>query len=92
MKTLLALLAALAVCAAPAQAQMTTTRIDRPAPDCGASDPETTGALPTDPRRLGSSAGGPDGAETFAPEVPWQEQAEEEAELRRERLVMCGVD
>ncbi len=92
MKTLLALVAALAMCAAPALAQMATPRVDRPAPDCGASEPETTGALPTDPRRLGSLAGRPDGAETLAPEEPWQEQAEEDAELRRERLVMCGVD
>jgi hypothetical protein len=92
MKTLLALAAALAVCAAPALAQTTTPRIDRPAPDCGASDPETTGSLPTDPRRLGSFADRPDGAEALAPEEPWQERAEEDAELRRERLVMCGVD
>lgn len=87
MKMLLALSVVMAACAMPAFAQGDRTHLD-----CGPTEPETTGSLPSDPRSLRLSTESRSAAAADASEEPWQERADEDAERRRERLVMCGVD
>lgn len=86
MKKLLAFAAAMIVCAGPALAQT-----DRPARDCG-QDPETTGALPADPRSLYMPGEGPVRADPDPPAESWQAEARENSEQRRRDLLGCGVD
>lgn len=87
MKKLLALSVIMAACAMPAFAEGDRTHLD-----CGSTEPETTGALPSDPRSLRLASETPSTAGADPSEEPWQERADEDAERRRERLVMCGVD
>ena len=86
MRTLLAIAAAVAVCAGPAFAQA-----DQGARFCD-QDPETTGALPADPRSLLMPGERLVTADTNPPEVSWQDQANESSEQRRPDLLGCGVD
>ena len=87
MRKLVAFMAVMAMYATPAFAQ-----VDRLEGVCGPTEPETTGSLPIDPRSLRLPNEKADVADTSSLDEPWQEQAGEEAELRRERLVMCGSD
>ncbi len=87
MKKLLALSVVMAACAMPAFAEGDRTHLD-----CGPTEPETTGSLSSDPRSLRLAAERPSTATSDAPEEPWQQLADEDAERRRERLIMCGVD
>ena len=86
MRKLLAIAAAMIVCAGPALAQ-----VDQPARDCG-QDPETTGALAGDPRSLLMPGERLVTADTDPPEVSWQDEARENSEQRRRDLLACGVD
>ncbi|MCJ2067942.1 hypothetical protein MKK75_03815 [Methylobacterium sp. J-030] len=86
MRRLLALAAAMVVCAGPALAQ-----VDLPARDCD-QDPETTGALATDPRSVYPPGQHPVQADRDPPEVSWQDEARETFEQRRQDLLDCGVD
>ncbi|MBE7246200.1 MAG: hypothetical protein INR63_14730 [Actinomycetospora chiangmaiensis] len=86
MRPLLVIAAAMALCATPALAQA-----DPPARECG-QDPETTGALPADPRSLYLPGQHPFRADRDPPEVSWQDEARESSEQRRRDLLACGVD
>jgi hypothetical protein len=86
MRKLLGIAAAMAVCAGPVLAQGY-----KPPVECG-QDPETTGALPTDPRSLYLPGEGPIRADTDPPEVSWQAEARESFEQRKRDLLDCGVD
>jgi hypothetical protein len=86
MRKLHAIAAAMVVCAGPALAQA-----DQTVRDCD-QDPETTGALPADPRSLYMPGEGPIRANTDPPEVSWQAEARESSEQRRRDLLDCGVD
>ncbi|WP_290356250.1 hypothetical protein [Methylobacterium longum] len=86
MRKLLAIAAALAVCAGPAVAQA-----HQPARDCN-QDPETTGALPADPRSLYMPGERPVRTDSDPPEVSWQDEAQGNSEQRRRDLLACGVD
>lgn len=86
MRLLLVIAAAIAVCATPALAQT-----DPPARDCG-QDPDTTGALPADPRSLYLPGQRPERADTDPPEASWQSEAQESSEQRERDLLACGVD
>lgn len=86
MQKLLALAAAMAVCAGPALAQA-----DQPTRDCG-MDPETTGTLADDPRSVYLPGQHPVKADRDPPEVSWQDEAQESSEQRRRDLLDCGVD
>ena len=86
MRLLLVIATAMAVCATPALAQAYPQ-----ARDCG-QDPETTGALPADPRSLLMPGERLVRADTDPPEVSWQDEAQESSEQRRRDLLACGVD
>jgi hypothetical protein len=86
MRKLLAIAVALVVCTAPAFAQA-----DKPARECD-QDPETTGALPGDPRSLLMPGERPARVDPDPPETSWQDQAAESSEQRRRDLLDCGVD
>lgn len=86
MRLLLVIAAAMAVCATPAHAQAYP-----PARDCG-QEPETTGALPDDPRSVYLPGRHPIRADRDPPEVSWQDEARETVEQRRQDLLYCGVD
>ena len=85
MKALLAIAAAMVVCAGPALAQA-----DQPARYCD-MDPETTGSLAADPRSLYLPGQHPIRVDRDPPES-WQAEARETAEQRRQDLLACGVD
>lgn len=87
MKKLLAFSVVMATCAMPTFAQDDRTHLD-----CGSPEPETTGSLSSDPRSLRLLSERPGMAASNTPDEPWQERADEDAERRRQRLVMCGVD
>ncbi|MCJ2058143.1 hypothetical protein MKL09_16455 [Methylobacterium sp. J-048] len=86
MKSLLAFVATLIVCAAPALAEGDRLGL-------GCDDPRTTGSLPADapgPAILGDDFGR---VEMTPPEDSWQEQAQQNAERRRrERAEGCPAD
>lgn len=86
MRLLLVIAAATAVCATPALAQA-----NPPARDCG-KDPETTGALPVDPRSLYLPGRHPVQADRDPPEISWQDEARESSEQGQRDLLNCGVD
>ena len=90
MRTLIAFTSVMIVCAGPALAQT-----GRPGGNCG-DDPETTGALPADPRSLYLPGERPardqDTVEITPPEESWQAAAREDAERRRCAILACGVD
>lgn len=86
MRRLLAIVAALVVCAGPACAQA-----DQPAQDCD-MDPETTGSLAADPHSLYLPGQRPVRADQDPPEVSWQDEAQESSEQRRRDRFDCGVD
>lgn len=86
MQKLLAIAAALVVCAGSALAQA-----DQAARFCD-QDPETTGALPADLRSLLMPGERTVRADTDPPEVSWQDEAQESSEQRRRDLLGCGVD
>ncbi|GAB6971909.1 hypothetical protein [Methylobacterium phyllosphaerae] len=86
MRRLLAFAAAMVVCACPALAQA-----GQPSRDCN-MDPETTGALPADPRSLYMSGEHPVRADPDPPAASWQDEAQENSEQRRRDLLGCGVD
>ena len=86
MRKLLAFAVAVVVCAGPALALA-----DQPARDCD-RDPETTGALPGDPRSLYLPGERPVKADRDPPEASWQDEARETSEQRRRNLLACGVD
>ena len=86
MRKLLAIAAAMVVCAGPAFAE-----VGQPARDCG-QDPETTGALAGDPRSLLMPGERLVRADIDPPEVSWQSEAQETSEQRRRDLLACGVD
>ncbi|MDP4025738.1 hypothetical protein Q8W71_24200 [Methylobacterium sp. NEAU 140] len=84
MRKLLAITVMMLACTAPALAQ--ADRLDR------ACDPQTTGSLhvgPQGPHPMGART---DKIEVTPPEESWQEEAQEEAERRRQHLIECGVD
>mgnify|MGYP001603358034 CR=1 FL=1 len=83
---LLAFAVAIVVCAGPALALA-----DQPARDCD-RDPETTGALPGDPRSLYLPGERPVKADRDPLEASWQDEARETSEQRRRDLLACGVD
>jgi ABC-type molybdate transport system substrate-binding protein len=87
MMKLVAIMAVMTLCAASASAHA-----DRREQGCGLAEPETTGSLPADPRSLRLTSEKPDVADAGSLDEPWQQQADEEAELHRERLVTCGGD
>jgi hypothetical protein len=85
MRELLLLAAAMTVCAAPVLAEA-----DRPDRDCS---PQTTGSLPSE----GHGVRGVDslltGVKVAPPEESWQDQARENAELRRrEKAEGCPTE
>ncbi|MCJ2067296.1 hypothetical protein MKK75_00475 [Methylobacterium sp. J-030] len=86
MSKLLAIAAAMAVCAGAAFAQA-----DQPARDCD-MDPETTGSLASDPRSLYLPGQHRFRADLDPPEASWQDEARESSEQRRRDLLDCGVD
>ena len=86
MKTLLALAVAMAVSCGPALAQA-----DPVPPHC-LDEPETTGALPADPRSLYRPGERPVKAEGEQPDESWQAEARESFEQRQQDLLACGVD
>lgn len=86
MRKLLAFTVAIVVCAGP-----TLALADQPARDCG-QDPETTGALPGDPRSLYLPGQRPVKADPDPPEISWQDEARETSEQRRRHLLDCGAD
>lgn len=86
MRKLPAIAAALIVCAAP-----TLAEAHQWARDCD-QDPETTGALASDPRSLYMPGERPVRADTDLSEVSWQDEAREISEQRRRDLLACGVD
>lgn len=86
MRKLLAIAAAIVVCAGPALA-----RADQPALDCD-QDPETTGSLAADPRSLLKPGERPVRADPDPPEVSWQDEARETVEQRRQDLLGCEVN
>jgi hypothetical protein len=86
MRKLLALAAAITVCAGPTFAQAS-----QPARDCD-RDPETTGTLAADPRSLLLPGEQTARADPDAPDVSWQDEARESSEQRRRDLLECGVD
>ncbi|MCJ2053885.1 hypothetical protein [Methylobacterium sp. J-070] len=86
MRKLLAIAAALVVWAGPALAGA-----DQPARDCD-RDPETTGALPADPRSLYMLGERPVRADPDPPEASWQDEARASSEQRRRDLLDCAVD
>ncbi|MCJ2087397.1 hypothetical protein MKK88_15590 [Methylobacterium sp. E-005] len=86
MRKLLALIAAMVVCAGPVFAQ-----VDQTARAC-VQDPETTGALPADPRSLYMPGERLFRRDVDPPDVSWQDEARESSEQRRRDLLDCGVD
>lgn len=86
MLKLLALAAAMVVCAGPALAQA-----DQLVRNCD-MDPETTGSLATDPRSVYLPGQRPARVDRDPPEVSWQAEARESSEQRRHDLLDCGVD
>ncbi|TXN54045.1 hypothetical protein [Methylobacterium sp. WL2] len=86
MRKLLVIAVTMVVCAGPALAQ--TGQLAR---DCD-QDPETTGALPADPRSLYMPGERPFRVDPDPPEVSWQDEAQENSEQRRRDLLDCGVD
>ena len=86
MPKLLAIAAAMIVCAVPALAQL-----DQLTRDCD-MDPETTGSLAADPRSLLMPGERPVRADPDPPEVSWQDEAQGNSEQRRRDLLDCGAD
>lgn len=86
MKKLLAIAVAMVACVGP-----TLAMAEQPAPACD-QDPETTGALPSDPRSLYLPGQHPVQADRDPPEASWQAEAQESSEQRQRDLLKCGVD
>lgn len=86
MRRLLAVAAAMVMCAGPALAQ--TGELAR---GCD-QDPEMTGSLTADSRSIYLPGQHPARADRDPPEVRWQDEARESSEQRRRDLLECGVD
>ena len=86
MRKLLVIAAAMVVCAGPALAQA-----DQQARKCD-QDPETTGALPADPRSLYMPGERSLRADPDPPEMSWQDEAQENSEQRMRDLLDCVVN